>query len=134
MRMSAAQYAAAQKRAQAGTPPTKPYGRGTPKRPGDMNKTEQAYADHLEARRLAGEILWWAYEPWKFRLADRTFLTPDFGVMLADGTLECHEVKGHWEDDARVKIKVAAVLHWPFRWVAAQRMKGGWRLERFNRD
>jgi hypothetical protein len=30
--------------------------------------------------------------------------------MLADGQLQAHEVKGHWEDDARVKIKVAASL------------------------
>lgn len=126
MRMSAAQYAAAQKRAQAGAPPTKPYGRGTPKRPGDMNKTEQAYADHLEARRLAGEILWWAYEPWKFRLADRTFITPDFGVMLQDGTLEIHETKGHMRDDAAVKLKVGAEQHWMFRWRLVKKVNGGW--------
>lgn len=105
--------------------------RGRTSQPGKMNRTESRYAAHLEARRLAGEITWFAFEPWKFRLADRTFLTPDFGVMLADGLLECHEVKGFWEDDARVKIKVAAEQHWMFRWLAVQEAKGRWTVEAF---
>lgn len=72
-------------------------------KPGQMNKTEAAYAAELEQRKYAGEILWYAFEPWKFRLADKTFYTPDFGVLRADHQVECHEVKGFWQDDASGK-------------------------------
>ncbi len=101
---------------------------------GAMNKTEQRYADHLEARKQSGEIAWYRFEGIKLRLADSTFYTPDFAVMLADGQLEAHEVKGHWQDDARVKIKVAAEMY-PFRFIAvkprAARDGGGWHQEEF---
>lgn len=95
-----------------------------------MNKLETAYQEYLELRRLAGEIAWYAFEPVKLRLAANTFYTPDFLVMLADGLLEFHECKGFWEDDARVKIKVAAELY-PMLFVAAKRVKGNWETERF---
>lgn len=114
--------------------PAAPTGRGRPPQPasGRMNRTEARYAEHLEARRLAGEIAWYGFEAWRFRLAGRTFYTPDFLVMLADGEIEAHEVKGFWEDDARVKIKVAAELH-PIAFVAVMRDGDGWRFERFGR-
>lgn len=99
-----------------------------------MNKTEENYARVLEVRRRSGEIQWWAYEAIKLRLADNTYYTPDFDVMRADGLLEIHEVKGHWEDDARVKIKVAAE-QFPFRFLAVQAVPkskgGGWSVETF---
>lgn len=101
---------------------------------GQRNKTEAAYESTLKERHVAGEILWFKFEGMKLRLTDNTFYTPDFAVMLADGTLECHEVKGQWMDDARVKIKVAAELY-PFRFVAVRpRPKkdgGGWKIETF---
>jgi hypothetical protein len=54
----------------------------------------------------------------------------------ADGVLEMHEVKGFWQDDARVKIKVAASIY-PFRFVAvtarAKKHGGGWEREEFSR-
>lgn len=95
-----------------------------------MNKTEQAYSLHLEAQRQAGDVLWWAFECLKLRLADATFYSPDFAVLLSDGTLEAHEVKGHWQDDARVKIKVAASL-FPIRFRAFQKQGGAWLEEDF---
>ncbi|MBB3020684.1 hypothetical protein FHR70_003770 [Microvirga lupini] len=101
---------------------------------GQMNKTEEAYAAHLELRRIAGEVAWYKFEGIKLRLADNTFLTIDFAVMLTDGSLEMHEVKGFWTDDARVKIKVAADLY-PFRFIAVQALPkkqgGGWKVEEF---
>lgn len=101
---------------------------------GTMNKTEAAYAERLEARLRAGEVAWFKFEGVKLRLADSTFYTPDFAVMLADGSMELHEVKGHWQDDARVKIKVASSLY-PFRFLAVRvrpkREGGGWDLEEF---
>ena len=101
---------------------------------GQMNKTETAYATTLAQRQHAGEVAWFKFEGLKFRLADNTFYTPDFAVMLADGALEAHEVKGHWQDDARAKIKIAADMY-PWRFVAVRvkpkRDGGGWELEEF---
>lgn len=97
-----------------------------------MNRTEAAYSLEVLGPRLnSGEILWWAYQPMKFRLADGATYEPDFVVQLADGTLEVHEVKGwRFEDDALVKIKVAASLYPMFIWRAftsrAKRDGGGW--------
>jgi len=84
---------------------------------GQRNKTEQAYEDFLTLRQRAGEIAWFKFEGLKLRLADNTFYTPDYAVMLSSGEIECHEVKSFWTDDARVKIKVAADLY-PFRFLA----------------
>jgi len=101
---------------------------------GAMNKTEAAYAQTLEMRRRAGEIEWFKFEGLKFRLADNTFYTPDFAVMLSSGEMEAHEVKGFWQDDARAKIKIAADMY-PFRFVAvkaqAKKDGGGWAVEIF---
>lgn len=106
-------------------------GRRQPKRDGSLNKTEASYAAVLEVRKRRGEIAWYSFQPMKLRLADKTTYTPDFGVMLQDGLFELHEVKGHWEDDARVKIKVAAELYWMFQFVAISKSSGGWKFEEF---
>ncbi len=101
---------------------------------GEMNATERDYGAALELRRRAGEVVWYRFEGIKLRLADSTFYTPDFAVQLSDGTLECHEVKGFWQDDARVKIKVAAEMY-PLRFVAVKRRAkkegGGFSVEEF---
>ncbi len=101
---------------------------------GTLNKTEIAYQVELSDRIHRGEIAWFMFEGLKLRLDDNTFYTPDFAVMLTDGTMECHEVKGFWSDDARVKIKVAA-NRFPFRFIAvkvvAKKHGGGWSIEEF---
>ena len=104
--------------------------RGTFHKSGQMNKTEAAYAARLESLKLAGEIADYRFECLKLRLADNTFYTPDFMVLMPNFTFEMHEVKGHWEDDARVKIKVAAELY-PFKFIAARKVKGAWLFEEF---
>lgn len=100
--------------------------------PGKMNRTELAYYTQvLQPRLLAGEVAAVEFESVKLKLADRTYYTPDFFVVLPGGGAEVHEVKGHWEDDARVKWKVAAEK---FRWWAffAVTKKGGvWAAERY---
>ncbi len=102
---------------------------------GEMNKTEAAYAGHLELRRRAGEVEAVWFEGITLKLAEGCRYTPDFLVMLADGRLEAHEVKGFWTDDARVKIKVAA-SKFPFRFVALKALPrkagGGWEEEDFS--
>lgn len=89
---------------------------------GRMNNAELAYSKVLELRKHAGEVLWYSFEGMTLRMADRTTYTPDFAVMLANGEMEMHEVKGFFQDDAKVKIKVAAAM-FPFRFIAV-RMKG----------
>lgn len=101
---------------------------------GQMNKTEATYAGELEMRLRAGEVAWYKFEGIKLRLADNTFFTPDFIVMGAGGQIECHEVKGYWLDDARVKIKIAAEMY-PFVFLALRprpkKAGGGWDVETF---
>jgi hypothetical protein len=101
---------------------------------GQMNKTEQAYDARLKLLQHAGDVAWFKFEGIKLRLADNTFYSPDFAVMLANGELEMHEVKGFWQDDARAKIKIAADMY-PFRFIAVKvRSKkdgGGWGIEEF---
>lgn len=102
---------------------------------GQQNKTELSYEQHLELRKHRGEVAWFKFEGVKLRLADNTFYTCDYFVMLTSGELEAHEVKGFWTDDARVKIKVAADLY-PFRFIAITKQKakdgGGWKFEDFS--
>jgi hypothetical protein len=102
--------------------------------PKGMNKTEAAYAERLEMLRRSGEILSYDFEAITLKLAPNTRYTPDFLVITSDATVELHEVKGHWYDDARVKIKVAARL-FPFRFVAVRKKShrdgGGWDQEEF---
>lgn len=100
---------------------------------GKMNGLEKRYAQHLEMRRTVGEILSWKFEPLKLRLAPSTYYNPDFSVVMPDQRVELHETKGgHWEDDARVKIKCAAVMFPEFRIVAVQEKgKGNWVFEEF---
>ena len=83
-----------------------------------MNKLEGRYYLYLMARQSRAEILKFEFEPEKFRLADNTFYTPDFRVVLPNGEIEFHEVKGFWRDDARIKFKVANEQHPMFRWIA----------------
>ena len=91
----------------------------------------EAHYPLLKRLLLAGEVLHYEFEPLKLRLADKTFYTPDFMVVRRDGLIELHEVKGFWEDDARVKIKVAAKQHWMFTFVGVQRKGAHWSLEAF---
>lgn len=102
---------------------------------GQMNKTEAAYAQHLELLKRAGDIQWYCFDGIKLRLADKTFLTVDFAVMDRDGVMELHDTKGGpgvFTEDAKVKMKVAAEMY-PFRFkVAFPRAKkhgGGWMIE-----
>ena len=118
--------------------------RGRPKQRerGSMNGIEREYSELLQARKLAGEIADWAFEAENLRLADLTYYRPDFRVMLPDGSIQFHETKAMtskgavlFEDDARVKIKVAAEQHWMYQFVGAYRRPkksgGGWKFETF---
>ncbi len=91
---------------------------------GVMNKTEEAYSRYLDGLLRAGDILWFKFEGVKLKLADKTFLTPDFTVITKTQQLELHEVKGFMLDDANVKLKVAADQY-PFVFKLVRKAKGG---------
>jgi hypothetical protein len=97
-----------------------------------MNKLESAYADHLATRRAVGVVVSFEFEAIKLRLADRTWYTPDFCVVTPDH-VEFHEVKGFWEDDARVKWKVAAERNPWARWMAFTLVNGTWAGEEYGK-
>ena len=103
-------------------------------KPGERNKTEQAYELELERQKQSGEILWYQFEGITFKLAKDTRLTPDFAVMLANGEMQMHEVKSIWRDDAKAKTKIAAAL-FPFQFIAVYAVPkkdgGGFRFEEF---
>ncbi len=86
-------------------------------RPGHMNKGESLYAERLRVRVLAGEVKSFAFEADTLLLAYLCRYTPDFRVVLPDGTIEYHECKGkkgksyYAREDARIKLKVAASLY-----------------------
>lgn len=107
--------------------------RATHKR-GVMNGYERDYAAVLRGRMACGDIVGFWFEGLQLNLAPKLkcTYTPDFMVQLPDGTIEFHEVKGRWEDDARVKIKVAADK-WPFRFVAVTKptKHTPWQYEQF---
>lgn len=112
------------------------YGRGVNRnrRDGSMNGLEKRYAKLLDERKASGEIVEWAFEPVTFRIATtRATYTPDFRVMLPDGEIQFHEVKGGlFEAAAKLRIKVAADQH-PHRFFVARaklvRDGGGFDLE-----
>lgn len=112
-------------------PGLKAHGRRRPV-PGQMNKTEQAYAAHLDLLRHAGEIQWWGFEAVKLKLAAATFYTPDFVVIRADLGIEVHETKGHFEDDARVKWKVAVKEFWWIQFVLVKKQGKVFQLEKMS--
>lgn len=121
------------------------FGRGRRRVPGEMNKTEAAYALHLEQMKRSGLIEWFSYEGIKIKLADKTFFTPDFAVMMPNGLIELHDVKGTTrdkttkqskpfvhDDGSTIKIKVAAELY-PFAFVVTwfDKQYGEWRQNRY---
>jgi hypothetical protein len=80
-----------------------------------MNRDELRFAEELKQQRHAGLIQSFYFEKVKFRLAEKTFYTPDFLVVGPDH-LTIVEVKGFAFDDALVKFKVAAELYPWCKW------------------
>ena len=101
-----------------------------------LNKLETEFEKYLEVKKLAldcHDVVYHSFEPVKLRLGPnwKTSYCPDFMVMDSHGFVTFYEVKGFWEDDARVKIKVAAEMYPLFRFVAVQKKNGAWIFESF---
>lgn len=106
-------------------------------KPGVMNDTESKYADELQIRKLAGEIIDWHFESTTLKLADDCRYTPDFCVLHSDLTIEFVDAKGGGPMDEKscVKVKCAAEKFWWFRFTIVKRRTkkdgGGWTREEF---
>lgn len=106
-------------------------------KPGEMNQTEKAYSDLLEARKVAGEVEQWYFEAVTFKLAKDCRITPDFVVYLADGTMEFVDTKGGGpvNETSKVKMRCAAEKFPQFAFVMEQRLPkklgGGWQRTEF---
>lgn len=106
-------------------------------RPGVMNQTETAYADGLQVRKLAGEIIDFQFEAVTFKIAEGCRYTPDFAIWMADGSMEFVDCKGGgpMDEKSRVKVKCAAEKFPMFLFVIEQRLAkkngGGWDREEF---
>ncbi len=76
-----------------------------------QNKTEAAHALDLEMRKRVGEVEDYRWEPLRLKLAKDCTYEPDFMVLMADHSVEFHEVKGGFiTDDGMVKARVAAQM------------------------
>ncbi len=73
-----------------------------------MNGLERKYADRLDAMQATGLIAHYWFQGFTLLLAADCRFTPDFVVQFPDGSLEIHETKGFFRDDAKVKLKVCA--------------------------
>ena len=100
-------------------PPVKPQGR-------DMNKTEARYArEVLDPLLSQYAILGWEWESIKFRMADRTWYTPDFLVIFPTH-MQIVEIKGFMRDDAVIKYKCCREMFPWFEWKMLRLIKGNW--------
>lgn len=72
------------------------------------SKWERNYCHYLEWLKSIGEIADWEYEPDEFEFPIKRgtkFYKPDFKITNNDdGSVEYHEVKGHWTQKARTQV------------------------------
>ena len=96
---------------------------------GQMNRLERDFLEeNIKYWVETGHVVAYWHEAMKFRLAHKTFYTPDFMLQTGSGEMQIIECKGFMRDDAAVKIKVVASMY-PFRVFLARRAKGqGWTL------
>jgi hypothetical protein len=94
-----------------------------------MNKLERAFWER--AREAFRDDVY--REPFKLRLAGRTWYTIDF-LIIDEGSPDCYEVKGFMRDDAAVKLKVAAEMYPCFSYLLVTREKRIWQCRRVTRN
>lgn len=94
-------------------------------RRGRMNKTEAEFALLLRFRQTSRDIMWFAFEPVRLRLADGAWYCPDFMAVLPSGASVFYEVKGFEREAAIVRLKVAAEIHHWASFILVKRQKGG---------
>ena len=99
--------------------------------PGKMNTWEREFSRRLDLEMLAGIIVDWRYEVFRFTIAENRLFIPDFVTLLPDGSFAAQEVKGHEREDAMVKFDVAAYRYPRVRFAMwAKDGKGAWHAVR----
>lgn len=98
-----------------------------------MNQLEERFErDYLAPLLMGREVQWYEFEPMRFRLGGSAFYRPDFVAIDKAGQVIAHEVKGHWREAARARIKIAAGR---FPWVRfyawRHDARAGWSHESF---
>lgn len=131
MRMSQEQYQAYLNKHQQ--KPAEKQIKPGPTQPKDKrNGLEREYGKLLEEMKRNGEIVDYFFEGMTLKLADDCRYTPDYLVVYPDH-FECHETKGFWREDARIKIKVAAKSYPYFIFKAIRLEKSEWKIEEFSK-
>jgi hypothetical protein len=107
------------------------------------NKTEAAYADHLEVLKKDGKIQRWWYQPWSSNLCPGVRYTPDFMRLENDDTVTFIDTKAQWgkgedahvhaERDAVMRNKFAVEIFPHWRWMFSWKDKrtGEWDTREF---
>jgi hypothetical protein len=101
------------------------------------SKLEAEYAQRLDLLKRAGEIIEYHHKGIRLRIGasgestSLAWYSPDFMVILPDGTIRLDEVKGRWMEAAKVRIRAAAEFYPYFHFLAIQKKRGSWELERF---
>jgi len=102
------------------------------------SKLEASYAVRLDILVRAGEIQEWRHHAMRFKVGSNgektktSFYSPDFTLIMNDGTIEHHETKGRKMSAAMVRIRAAAELYPWFGWVVVEREgRDGFKYERF---
>lgn len=119
--------------------PAAPAATSKASRSAEPNRGERAYGLELSMQRNDGKVAWFAFQPVTLKLANDCRYTADYLVQYPDGSLELVDVKGrkgagYWcEEDAKIKIRVAADKFPMFKFVIAWPLKdGGWGREEFS--
>jgi len=98
-----------------------------PKREG-MNALEARYVvEVVEEEVSQGRAFAWFFESFRLKLGPKTFYTPDFMVIMSDGSISFREVKGFLREDASVKFKWARELYPFFEFRMVTRRGSQWR-------
>jgi hypothetical protein len=123
--MSADEFRAIKGKAKVGRAP------GETRR-GEMNFTEEAYAERLELLKIAGDVLAWDFHAINFRIGDRAWFQPDFIIVGGDLSIHVVEVKGGFVREAGlVRFRAAArqypMLQW--RLVRGEKKRGEYIFE-----
>jgi len=92
------------------------------------NSWERKYATYLDQLKHLHEIQWWAYEAWGFRLADNTFIYPDFAICYPDH-IEIHDTKGELKAQWWAKFKILKELYPMFMYATVKKIKSEWEVK-----
>jgi hypothetical protein len=98
-------------------------------RPGIPNGLESEYAHYLAAEVAAGRVKEFHFESHKFLVSDdaRSWWTPDFEVIYADGRVEFVDTKGMKRPTQQLKAKLVAGRYMAYYFVVVEKAKGEWK-------